>query len=58
MILLGHIYPAGVSDVGNDKISSNTISGAGYDPNIIFGATFAVDADASFTNRAKVHANK
>jgi len=59
MILLGYIYQAGVSDVGNnDKINSNTISGAGYDPNIIFGATFAVDADASFTNRAKVHANK
>jgi hypothetical protein len=28
-----------------------------YDPNTIFGATFAVDADASFTNRAKGHAN-
>ena len=55
----GYIYQAGVSDVGNnDKIISNTISGIGYDPNTIFGATFAVDADASFTNRAKVHANK
>lgn len=55
----GYIYQAGVSDVGNnDKIIANTISGMGYDPNTIFGATFAVDADASFTNRAKVHANK
>jgi len=55
----GYIYQAGVSDVGNnDKIIANTITGAGYDPNTIFGATFAVDADASFTNRAKVHANK
>ena len=55
----GFIYQAGVSDVGNnDKIIANTISGQGYDPNTIFGATFAVDADTSFTNRPKVHANK
>jgi hypothetical protein len=55
----GYIYQAGVSDVGNnDKIIANTISGMGYDPNTIFGATFAVDADESFTNRPKVHANK
>ncbi len=55
----GYIYQAGVSDVGNnDKIIANTISGIGYDPNTIMGATFSVDADASFTNRAKVHANK
>lgn len=55
----GLIYQAGVSDVGNnDKIIANTISGAGYDPNTIFGATFAVDADTAFTNRPKVHANK
>jgi hypothetical protein len=55
----GFIYQAGVSDVGNnDKIIANTITGIGYDPNTIFGAAFAVDADASFTNRAKVHANK
>jgi hypothetical protein len=52
-------YQAAVSDVGNnDKIIANRISGAGYDPNTIPGATFAVDADPSFTNRAKVHANK
>ena len=52
-------YQAAVSDVGNnDKIISNRISGAGYDPSTIPGATFAVDADPSFTNRAKVHANK
>lgn len=55
----GYIYQAGVSDVGNnDKIINNKISGAGYDPATVPGATFAVDADASFTNRAKVHANK
>ncbi len=52
-------YQAGVSDVGNnDKIISNTITGAGYDPATDPGVTFSVDADPSFTNRAKVHANK
>lgn len=52
-------YQAGVSDVGNnDKIINNTISGAGYNPATQPGSTFAVDADPSFTNRAKVHANK
>lgn len=40
----------------NDKIIANRISGAGYDP--IFPGRFAVDADPSFTNRAKVHAHK
>lgn len=55
----GYVYQAGVSDVGNnDKIISNTISGAGYDPTTNPGATFDIDADPSFTNRAKVHANK
>jgi len=55
----GFVYQAGVSDVGNnDKIIANNISGAGYDPNTLPGSTFSVDADASFTNRAKVHANK
>ncbi len=55
----GFVYQAGVSDVGNnDKIIANNISGAGYDPNTLPGQTFSVDADASFTNRAKVHANK
>jgi len=55
----GYIYQAGVSDVGNnDKIINNTISGIGYDPTYLPGSTFAVDADSSFTNRAKVHANK
>jgi len=53
-------YQAGVSDVGqNDKIINNSISGPGYDPNANPTAyTVAVDADASFTNNAKVHANK
>ena len=55
----GFIYQAGVSEQGNnDKIINNNISGAGYDPNTIFGATFAIDADPAFTNRAKIHANK
>jgi hypothetical protein len=55
----GYIYQAGVSDVGdNDKIISNRISGPGYDDATLPGQTLSVDADASFTNRAKVHANK
>lgn len=55
----GFVYQAGVSDVGNnDKIIANRISGAGYDPATLPGSTFAVDADLSFTNRPKVHANK
>jgi hypothetical protein len=55
----GYVYQAGVADIGNnDKIISNRISGAGYDPNMLPGSTFAVDADPSFTNRPKVHANK
>lgn len=52
-------YQAAVADSGNnDKIIANRISGAGYDPATVPGSTFAVDADPSFTNRAKVHANK
>jgi hypothetical protein len=55
----GYVYQAGVSDVGNnDKIIANRISGIGYDPNTMPGSTFSVDADPSFTNRPKVHANK
>jgi hypothetical protein len=55
----GSVYQAGVSDVGNnDKIINNSISGVGYDPATLPGSTFAVDADPSFTNRPKVHANK
>ena len=49
-------YQAGVSDAGNnDKIINNKISGPGY-----IGCTSGttVDASPSFTNRAKVHANK
>lgn len=50
----GFPYQAGVADQGNnDKIINNTISGAGYQ-----GVGIAIDADASFTNRPKVHANK
>jgi hypothetical protein len=48
-------YQAGVADQGNnDKIISNTISGVGYTS----PGTYTVDADSSFTNRPKVHANK
>ena len=56
----GFGYQAGVSDVGNnDKIVTNTIGGAGYDPAANPSAyTVAIDADVSFTNRPKVHANK
>lgn len=54
-------YQAGVSDVGNnDKIINNKISGPGYVGCVtVFNPTgAAVDADLSFTNRPKVHANK
>ena len=56
----GFGYQAGVSDVGNnDKIINNKISGDGYDPAVYSSAyVVAVDADPSFTNRPKVHANK
>jgi hypothetical protein len=54
----GYPYQAGVSDVGNnDKIITNTITGAGYDPTNACGCLYRVDADSSFTNRPKVHAN-
>jgi len=54
-------YQAGISDVGNnDKMIGNRISGPGYvgcfTVSNVTGA--AVDADTSFTNRPKVHANK
>jgi hypothetical protein len=54
-------YQAGISDVGNnDKMIANRISGPGY---IGCASTYnpsgaAIDADVSFTNRPKVHANK
>jgi hypothetical protein len=56
----GFGYQAGVSDVGNnDKIINDTISGSGYNPLVNPSAyTVYVDADPSFTNRAKVHAIK
>jgi hypothetical protein len=52
-------YQAGIADQGdNDKLIHNNISGAGYDPatnpNVWL---FAIDADSSFTNNAKIHAN-
>jgi len=52
-------YQAGVSDVGNnDKIINNKISGLGYATSSS-GCTYTIDidADASFTNATKVHAN-
>jgi hypothetical protein len=55
--LTGTPYQAGVADQGNnDKIINNKISGAGYTSTP--GSTFTIDADPSFTNRPKVHANK
>lgn len=56
----GFGYQAGVADTGNnDKIINNKISGNGYDPSANPTAyTVAVDADVSFTNRPKVHANR
>lgn len=54
----GLVYQAGVSDVGNgDKIINNTISGAGYN-DTLNPHVFAIDADSSFTNNPKIHANK
>jgi hypothetical protein len=55
----GFGYQAGVSDVGNnDKIISNSISGVGYTP-VAGDSPYLrfIDADPSFTNRPKVHAN-
>ncbi len=56
----GFGYQAGVADQGdNDKIINNRISGNGYDPAVNPSAyTVHIDEDSSFTNRAKVHANK
>ena len=55
----GLVYQAGVADQGNnDKIINNKISGLGYNPATLPGSTFYVDADVSFTNRPKVHANR
>jgi hypothetical protein len=55
----GSGYQAGISDVGNnDKITANDISGAGYDSAAYPSAyVVEIDADSSFTNRPKVHAN-
>lgn len=52
-------YQAGVSDMGdNDKIIHNNISGVGYTPDTNSGAyLIQIDADPSFTNNAKIHAN-
>jgi hypothetical protein len=55
-VLANPDYQAGISDVGNnDKLINNTITGytAG-----VGNYTVKVDADPSFTNRPKVHANK
>lgn len=56
----GSGYQAGVADQGNnDKIIANQISGDGYNSASNPTAyTVNIDADPSFTNRPKVHANK
>jgi parallel beta-helix repeat protein len=55
----GICYQAGVADQGNnDKIINNTISGIGYGPETTPCYAVHIDADTSFTNRPKVHANK
>ena len=54
-------YQAAISDQGNnDKMINNKISGPGYAGCItIFNPSGnAIDADTSFTNRPKIHANK
>jgi hypothetical protein len=54
-------YQAAISDVGNnDKMITNKISGLGYTgcSTIYNPSGAAIDADVSFTNRPKVHANK
>jgi hypothetical protein len=49
----GGILVAGGPGYGGDFCVNSQIVG-----NTLPGSTFAVDADPSFTNRAKVHANK
>lgn len=54
-------YQAGIADQGdNDKLINNKISGAGYDPANQTSTFYCIqiDASSSFTNNAKVHANK
>ncbi|MGH7239518.1 MAG: hypothetical protein ACREHG_05570, partial [Candidatus Saccharimonadales bacterium] len=54
-------YQAGIADQGNnDKLINNKVSGAGYDPANSSSSIFTtwIDASSSFTNNAKVHANK
>lgn len=55
-------YQAAISDVGNnDKMINNKVSGPGYGvgcTTVYNPAGAAVDADISFTNRPKVHANR
>ncbi|MCL4507429.1 MAG: hypothetical protein M1434_00365 [Chloroflexi bacterium] len=52
-------YQAGIADQGNnDKLIHNAISGAGYDPAANLTAySVYIDANTSFTNSPKVHAN-
>ena len=54
----GSGYQAGVADQGNnDKIIANTISGDGYLACPSPAYCIPIDADPSFTNNPKVHAN-
>jgi hypothetical protein len=51
-------YVAAISDIGNnDKMITNRITGYSC-PTVFNPAGNAIDADTSFTNRPKVHANK
>lgn len=54
-------YQAAISDVGNnDKLINNDISGPGYASScttVYNPLGNAIDADATFTNKAKIHAN-
>ncbi len=53
----GFGYQAGIADQGdNDKLIHNNISGVGYTPNNV-NYLIQIDADSSFTNNAKIHAN-
>ncbi len=52
-------YTAAISDVGNnDKLINNTVSGFTICSTLYNPGSALIDADASFTNRPKVHATK
>ena len=52
-------YQAGISDQGNnDKLVNNKITGIGYNSLSTTLYSVPIDASASFTTNAKIHANK